>query len=150
MKSIIALSVLLLSLWLLMLMNGPSQTLDNKFFYDGLEASNFFQGLSDEVQRIYFRKELIDLVYMLVYGILFAMSLRKLNFRWPQVGLIPLLFDSVETNSILILLTTKAFTIDLAWLGWVTLFKWLSAIAVVVLIILLLIQKKIQGSSSRS
>lgn len=122
-RRMIALWLIAIVLGCTMLIHGPSDTLDARFFYSAQEASDYLTGLSSEKAHRYFVNELIDLVFLATYSMISILSLKRGASRFSRaIALSPGFADLAETMTILILLSS-----DLAApaiLGILTAAKW--------------------------
>ena len=118
----------------LMLSLGMKNTLDAELYYSQEFFINFFKELSVEQTRMYLRHEILDLGFMAAYTTFFYLGLKmyaggsavKLKY-WAFA---PVVFDAIETVSIILALSDVVSADDFAWLGVMTFLKWLMVIFV--------------------
>jgi hypothetical protein len=132
-------SLVLLVLSYFMSAMDLGDTLDLQIYYSASQASQYILGLSSEKMNIYFRHELLDLLFLSAYTALFyfgiALSFPSKNFlKWS--ALMPGLFDLLETLGILIALRIGPQYFIVSWLGIATLLKWVTASVFIVILLM--------------
>jgi hypothetical protein len=110
---------------------GTVNILDAKFFYTATEADTFFRSLDPSQWQAYLINEALDLVFLTSYSLLFFFLARKVYFVKSRLAFIPGVFDLFETATIVMILLNKAWSPPV-WLGYVTCFKWVTGVNVVI------------------
>ena len=108
------------------------QILDTRLFYSSNEAIQYFAQMTMLHSKLYLHHELLDLVYLCVYSILFFNLfeiLFPLNKKLLFLAFLPGVFDLLETSSILYVLRGGSVSRVSAWLGTSTLLKWITGTA---------------------
>jgi hypothetical protein len=98
-----------------------------RFFYTGTDAFQYLTNLSSARSTLYFHHELLDLLFLSGYTALFVFGLEAVfpeNLRLKWLGLIPGLFDFVETAGILLSIKRELSPGALSYLGYATAIKW--------------------------
>ena len=111
---------------------GLRGILDARLYYSANDAAVYLSGLSPEQAATYFRHELLDLLFLSSYSLFFVTLLPKR--KW--VGVIPGIFDLLETGGILVALKVGPRPEIVSWLGWATLLKWTTGSYVVAVLLL--------------
>lgn len=102
---------------------GPDNVLDTELFFTASEADTFIRGLGIQNMRAYFVNEIVDLLFLVTYSVLFFLLARRYYFRKTWLTFIPGIFDLIETTTIILLLQNKSYASPI-WLGYVTCLKW--------------------------
>jgi hypothetical protein len=112
---------------------GPAGALDGRFFYSDLEAQLFLRTLAPEKLNLYRFNELLDLFFIYKYSRALTLALWRLHpgTKIWLVGLVPGLFDLLETGTILAAIHSATRTLAFSGLGYVTAVKWTTALLVV-------------------
>jgi hypothetical protein len=133
-RQLIVTILVLAHLLVAMILIGPTETLDKKFFYTGDEARILFATFDHDVLRSYYANEIIDLAYLASYTMFFVLAFMNLNRRKFLVfALLPGFLDLIETGTILYALANPGPYPYFDWLGIVTALKWSSAGVAIVL-----------------
>ncbi len=128
------LAVLLGLIGLVMHIWGPDDELDIKFFYTSVQANNFLQGLSASQAGAYLLNEIMDLLFLSTYSLLFFFLARRFYFRKTWMALVPGFFDLIETTTIIFLLINRSWAPP-HWLGYATSLKWTTGIILAITIL---------------
>lgn len=132
-----------------MLSTGAQNTLDTKLYYTADFLREFFNTLSEPQRQAYLLNEYFDLGFMVFYTAFFFLSLKRFYKGWswvPYLSLGALVFDFLETTSIIFCLRGELSPQDVTFLGWITLGKWLG-IAVILPFFSVGALKRYQASS---
>jgi hypothetical protein len=126
-----------------------SDSLDLRIFYTETNATIYLSSLTPERSALYFRHELLDLLFLILYTALSVFGLEaafptRLHLKW--LGLVPGSFDFIETIGILVSLKIGLKSYILSWLGIVTFLKWSSGLAIIFLIFYGLVSKVMKPS----
>lgn len=117
---------------------GPGRSLDAMFYYNYDEAKLLFESLNQEEVKKYLLTEFLDLGLILFYSLFLYISFTKLfkNIIFIRyLGLIPGVFDFIETKSIILILNQSIDYSILYWLGMATAAKWsMGAVCALLLI----------------
>lgn len=109
---------------------GSQDTLDGRFYYSGAEAAKFLNSLSDKAAFHYLLTEFFDVVFIFIYSALLFLNLQRVFYKVPRIkyfALLPAFLDFFETKAVIeSLLNNAVITKNYYWLGYVTLFKWLT------------------------
>jgi hypothetical protein len=114
---------------------GPQESLDTKLFYTAGQANSFINGLSSSEHQAYLLNQVLDLFFLTTYSLLFFFLFHRLRYRNAWIGIVPGIFDLVETTIIIFALRNSSFYPPV-WLGYMTCLKWVVGLIVVFLIIL--------------
>lgn len=142
----------MISLWAIfaiimtiMIKIGSKNTLDSRLFYSGAEATQYLSSLNDRDVYRYLVTEFFDMSFIVTYASTLYLTLKRvffINQKIKYLAFFPAAFDFVETQSIILFLTNGTnFSSSIKWLGYVTLFKWISLV-----LLTLVIMKKIAKS----
>ena len=124
---IIALGLGIITLLACMQRFGPGRSLDVMFYYNFDEAKLLFEGFSEDEVKKYLLIEFLDLGLILFYSLFLYISFTKLfkNLIFVRyLGLLPGVFDFIETKSIILILNQSIDYSILYWLGMATAAKW--------------------------
>ena len=113
---------------------GADKVLDTKLYYTVTQAESFFRSLEASQWQAYLLNEVLDLVFLSNYSLLFFLLARKFYLKKTWFAFIPGVFDLIE-NSTIILLLIYRHSSPPSWLGYVTCMKWLTGAVVVIWII---------------
>lgn len=109
---------------------GSNDTLDSRLYYTGAEAARFFNTLSNKDVFHYLMTELFDLGFIFIYTAILFLSLKRVFYKVPKLkyfAFIPAAFDLFETKAMIECLMNNAHIgKQYYWLGYATLFKWLT------------------------
>lgn len=109
---------------------GSQETLDGRFFYSGTEAFKFISSLNDKAVLHYLLTAFFDLGFILVYAALLFLNLKRVFYKVPRLkyfSLLPAGLDFFETKIVIESLLNNGRTLkDYDWVGYVTMFKWLT------------------------
>lgn len=111
-----------------MMIFGPRDSLDVKFYYTGDQARALLESFDNLELKKYFINEIFDLGLVLSYTGALYIGMRR---AYPKkrgamiLAMLPGLCDLVETSFILYALWQPGLHIFFNWLGIVTLLKWL-------------------------
>jgi hypothetical protein len=111
----------------LMFLFGTTNILDAKLYYSHAFANDFFANLTPQERAVYLRHEWFDLGLIVSYTSAFFMWSKRLFVKSKVMGavaLIPGAFDLLETSSIIYILANDVQDV-VAWLGIITLHKWI-------------------------
>ncbi len=118
---------------LLILSDGMtnSKLLDTRLYYSGAEAREFLNQLNSSDYLTYQMISALDLIFLGAYTLIICLFLRIwFSEKAMLFGLIPGVFDFLETSGILYALTTTPQQQYFDYLGAVTFLKW-SALLIV-------------------
>jgi hypothetical protein len=121
---------------------GLPGALDARFFYTNLEANLFLQTRTTDQLQMYRFTALLDLFFIYKYSRALTLALWRLYPRtkiWI-VGVVPGIFDLLETGTIIAAIHSPSRVLALPGLGYITAIKWLTAAAVVVFTLWSLLQ----------
>lgn len=118
---------------------GAQNTLDSRLYYSGIDAAKYINSLSDKEVYRYLTTEFFDLGLIFIYTIILFLTLKRIFYKVETIkylALIPAALDFFETKTIIECLTNGKMSNHYYWLGYVTLFKWITGVILFVLIII--------------
>ncbi|MCJ8275863.1 MAG: hypothetical protein HRT44_00780 [Bdellovibrionales bacterium] len=108
---------------------GPETSLDARFYYSFEEGKDFLAQLNSNQKEAYLLNEFLDLGLIFFYSSFLYVGLSRLFHKSflgiKYLGLLPGVFDFIETKSIILLLNNTIDTSILYWLGSITAAKWI-------------------------
>ena len=118
-------------------------SLDARFYYSFDQASQYISSLTPDQVDKYLLNEFIDLGFIFFYSsflyVAFSRFFHKSFLGIKYLGLVPGIFDFIETKSIILVLNKTVDPSLFYWLGSVTAAKWtFGGICFIILVVNLL------------
>lgn len=126
-KTMMSLLGSMVLLGILMLVFGPPDSLDTRFYYSGEEARAVLRNFSDADLNSYFVNELFDLCFIYNYVIALKLALGRLYRCGTWTLALPLIVgisDFIETSVVISVLKLSVSQAVFDWLGVFTCLKW--------------------------
>lgn len=109
---------------------GSDNILDTRLYYTAHEAAKFFNTLSEKDVFHYLATAYFDLGFIVVYTAMLYLSIKRVFYKVPKLkyfAFIPGLLDFFETKTFIECLNINSHVAEnYRWLGYLTLYKWLT------------------------